>query len=177
MKRRLFFWELGGFLFTGALGVLLHFVYEWSGGSVLAAWFSAVNESTWEHMKLLFVPLFLFSVVQVCLMGRNYPNLPAVRAVSILAGVTLIPVLFYTYTGALGRHVVWVDIAIFFLADLGAFALDFWLLRRGKLSAGWMQLAGLAALWGLAFCFVWCTFRPPCLPLWQDPVTGMYGIS
>lgn len=163
-------------MFTGALGVLLHFVYEWSGGSALAAWFSAVNESTWEHMKLLFVPLFLFSVVQVCLLGRNYPNLLAVRALSALTGVILIPVLFYTYTGALGVHLVWADIAIFFLADLEAFALDFRLLSRGRLSSRWTQLLGLAVLWGLAFCFVWCTFRPPHLPLWRDPVTGIYGI-
>lgn len=177
MRRKLFFWELGGFLFTGALGTLLHFVYEWSGGSVLAACVSAVNESTWEHMKLLFVPLFLFSMVQICLLGRNYPNLPAVRALSVLTGMVLIPVLFYTYTGILGRSVDWVNIAIFFLADLGAFLLDFALLRRGKFSARWMQLLGLAALWGLAFCFVWCTFRPVHLPLWQDPVTGACGIS
>lgn len=176
MRRKLFFWELGGFLFTGALGVLLHFVYEWSGGSALAACVSAVNESTWEHMKLLFVPLFLFSLVQVCLLGRNYPNLPAVRALGVLTGLVLIPVLFYTYTGALGCHVTWVDIAIFFAADLGAFALDFWLLSRGRLSSRWMQLLGLAVLWGLAFCFIWCTFRPPHLPLWRDPVTGIYGI-
>lgn len=176
MRRKLFFWELGGFLFTGALGTLLHFVYEWSGGSVLAACFSAVNESTWEHMKLLFVPLFLFSLVQLCLLGRNYPHLPAVRALSVLTGLVLIPVLFYTYTGVLGRSVTWVNIAIFFLADLGAFLLDFALLRRGKLSGGWMQILGLAALWGLVFCFVWCTFHPLPLPLWRDPVTGLYGI-
>lgn len=176
MRRKLFFWELGGFLFTGALGTLLHFVYEWSGGSVLAACFSAVNESTWEHMKLLFVPLFLFSLVQLCLLGRNYPNLPAVRALSVLTGLVLIPVLFYTYTGALGRSVTWANIAIFFLADLGAFLLDFWLLRRGKLAGGWMQILGLAVLWGLVFCFVWCTFRPLPLPLWRDPVTGICGI-
>ena len=86
MRRKLFFWELGGFLFTGALGTLLHFVYEWSGGSALAAWFSAVNESTWEHMKLLFVPLFLFSVVQVCVLGRDCPHLLWSRALSTLAG-------------------------------------------------------------------------------------------
>ncbi len=176
MRRRLFFWELGGWLFTGVAGTLLHFVYEWSGGSLPAACISAVNEATWEHMKLLFVPLFLFSLVQVCLLGRNYPNLPAVRALSVLTGTALIPVLFYTYTGILGYHVTWVDISIFFLADLGAFALDFALLRRGKLSARWMQLLGLAALWGLAFCFVWCTFHPVSLPLWRDPVTGIYGI-
>ena len=176
MKRRLFYWEAGGFLFTAALGVLLHFTYEWSGGSAPAAAFSAVNESTWEHMKLLFIPVFLFSVGQVCLLGRNYPNLPAVRALSIVTGLTLIPVLFYTYTGILGRDFTWVNIALFFLADFGAFALDFALLRRGRLSSGWQQMLGLAVLGGLAVCFVWCTFHPVRLPLWQDPVTGAYGI-
>lgn len=176
MRKQLFFWELAGFLVTGALGVLLHFVYEWSGGSQVAAAFSAVNESTWEHMKLLFFPLFLFSVVQVCVMGRNYPNFLAVRAVSILTGLVLIPVLFYTYTGVLGRSVDWVNIALFFLAALGAFLLDFRLLRRSRLSAPWQQILGLAVLWALAFCFVWCTFHPVELALWRDPVTGGFGV-
>lgn len=176
MRKRLFFWEAGGFLFTAAVGTLLHFVYEWSGGSLLTAAFSAVNESTWEHMKLLFFPMFLFSVAQVCVLGRNYPNFLAVRAVSILAGLLLIPVLFYTYTGVLGFHVMWADAAVFFLAALGAFALDFRLLRQSRLSQSWQQVLGLAALWGLAFCFVWCTFRPVPLALWRDPVTGRFGI-
>ena len=176
MRKRLFFWELGGFAFTALAGTLLHFVYEWSGGSALAAAFSAVNESTWEHMKLLFFPMFLFSVVQVCALGKTYPNLLAVRAVSTLAGLALIPVLFYTYTGALGFHVMWADIAVFFLADLGAFALDFRLLRRGRLSQPWQPVLGLAARWALAVCFVWCTFRPVHLALWRDPVTGNFGV-
>lgn len=176
MRKRLFFWEAGGFLFTAAVGTLLHFVYEWSGGSLLTAAFSAVNESTWEHMKLLFFPMFLFSVAQVCVLGKNYPNFLAVRAVSILAGLLLIPVLFYTYTGVLGFHVMWADVAVFFLAALGAFALDFRLLRQSRLSQPWQQVLGLAALWALAFCFVWCTFRPVPLALWRDPVTGRFGI-
>ena len=173
MRRKLFFWELGGFLFTGALGTLLHFVYEWSGQSALAAWFSAVNESTWEHMKLLFVPLFLFTLVQLCFMGRTESNLLAVRSVSALTGLALIPVLYYTYTGALGLHLLWADIVIFFLADLVLFWLDYRLLSRGRCFAGWQQLLGAAALWALAFCFVWCTFRPPALPMWQSPETGV----
>ena len=176
MRKQLFFWELAGFLVTGALGSLLHFVYQWSGENQVAAAFSAVNESTWEHMKLLFIPLFLFSVVQVCVMGRNYPNFLAVRAVSILTGLVQIPVLFYTYTGVLGRSVDWVNIALFFLAALGAFLLDFRLLRRSRLSAPWQQILGLIVLWALAFCFVWCTFHPVELALWRDPVTGGYGV-
>ena len=96
MGKRLFYWELAGALFTAAMGTLLHFVYDWSGGWGAAAAFSAVNESTWEHMKLLFFPMFLFSVVQVCCLGRNYPNFLAARGVSTVTGVALIPVLFYT---------------------------------------------------------------------------------
>ncbi len=176
MRKRLFFWELGGFLLTAAAGTLLHFVYEWSGDSILTAAFSAVNESTWEHMKLLFFPLFLFSLAQVCALGKNYPNFLAVRAVSTLAGIALIPILYYTYTGVLGEHFLWADMTVFFLADLGAFWLDFFLLRRGKLSEPWQQVAGLTVLWALAFCFAWCTFRPPHIALWQDPTTGAYGL-
>ena len=176
MRKQLFFWELAGFLFTAAAGSLLHFVYEWSGGSTLAAAFSAVNESTWEHMKLLFFPMFLFSVVQVIALGRQYPNFLAVRAVSTLVGLILIPVLFYTYTGVLGRDVLWVDVAIFRLSALAAFVLDWRLLRRGRWNRSWQQVLGLLVLWGLAFLFVYLTFHPPGLALWQDPVTGGYGI-
>lgn len=169
MRKRLFWWELTGFFFVSATGTLLHFVYEWSGGSTFAAAFSAINESTWEHMKLLFFPMFLYSVVQICVSGRNYPNFPAVRAVSTLIGLTLIPVLFYTYTGVLGFSVTWANIAIFYVSALLAFAVDFYLLRKGRFNAPWLQLVGLAVLWALAFLFVWFTFHPPALGLWQPP--------
>ena len=176
MGKRLLCWELAGALFTAVLGTLLHFVYGWSGGWSVAAAFSAVNESTWEHMKLLFFPMFLFSVVQLCSLGGAYPNFLAVRGVSTLVGTVLIPVLFYTYTGVLGRDVMWLDVTIFFLAALGAFLLDWRLLRRGRWSSGWQQVLGLLVLWGLAFLFVYFTFHPPGLGLWQDPVTGGFGV-
>lgn len=166
MEKRLFFWELGGFLFTAAAGALLHAAYGWGGRWI--AVFSSVNGSTWEHMKLLFVPAFLFSLVQMCLLGREYPYLPAARSCSLLFGLALIPVLFYTYTGVLGYRLPWADAVLFLLADLGAFWLDFRILRRIRRTALWRQILGLAVLWGLAFCFVWCTFRPPDLALWKD---------
>lgn len=177
MRKQLFIWELAGFLFTALLGVLLHFTYAWSGKNPLAAAFSAVNESTWEHMKLLFVPVFLFSVIQVCILGRDYPNFLWVRAEAVLAGLALIPILFYTYTGILGYRLTWADIGIFLLADAAVFWIDSRLLLQGRNGALWRQVLGLAVLWGLAFCFVWCTFRPPRIPLWQDPATGLFGTA
>jgi len=176
MRKRLFLWEAAGFVLTAAAGTLLHFAYEWSGGNPVLAVFSNVNESTWEHMKLLFVPIFAFSVVQVCAIGKHYSDFLAVRAVSTLAGLALIPLLFYTYSGILGYSLSGINIAIFYVSALAAFALDFRLLRSGRLSEPWQQLVGLVILWILAFCFVWCTFHPPELALWQDPITGQFGI-
>ena len=64
MKQNIKKWQFVGFLFTVGVGTLLHFVYEWSGKMVLVAPFSNVNESTWEHMKLLFYPALLFAVIE-----------------------------------------------------------------------------------------------------------------
>lgn len=176
MGKRLFRWEAAGWIWTAAAGTLLHFLYDWSGKRALIAAFSAVNESVWEHMKLLFFAMLLFSVVQVCVMGGTYSNVLAVRAVSVIAGLTLIPTLFYTYSGVLGYSIGWVNIAIFYGSALGAFLLDFRLLRRGRMNAPWQQAAGMTVVWLLAFSFVWLTFHPLQLPLWQDPVTGQFGI-
>lgn len=177
MGKRLFYWELAGFLWTAAAGAALHFLYDWSGGAGWAAVLSAVNESVWEHMKLLFVPAFLFTQVQLLALGRQYPNLPAVRGVTLPLGLALIPGAYYTYTGVFGIHLLWADILIFVAAAAMLFWLDFWLLRRGAFDSGWQQIAGAAVLWGLAFIFVWCTFRPPRLPLWRDPLSGNYGLG
>lgn len=65
MGKRLNFWPLAGFLTVSALGTLAHFAYEWSGKQLLAGAFCAVNESTWEHMKLLFFPALLFTMIQI----------------------------------------------------------------------------------------------------------------
>lgn len=69
--------------YTVLLGSLLHFVYGWSGSNVFAAGFSAVNESTWEHMKLLFFPVFLLTLLQTCTRRAADTCIPAVRAISV----------------------------------------------------------------------------------------------
>ena len=50
-------WLIAGFIFTAVFGTLSHFFYDWSNENVLIGLISPVNESTWEHMKLLFFPI------------------------------------------------------------------------------------------------------------------------
>ena len=176
MGKRLDRWSLAGFFAVSVLGTLTHFCYEWSGEKLLVGAFCAVNESTWEHMKLLFFPVLLFTMVQLAAAKERDGAVPAARAVSVTAGLALIPTLYYTYTGVWGRHVMWADIAIFYLAAALVFWLDTRLRRRQRLWKTWQQAAGLVWLWVLAFLFVWWTFRPPHIGIFLDPVTGSYGI-
>ena len=136
MQKRLLRWELIGFAFTGAVGTLLHFVYEWTGGNPLIAAFCAVNESTWEHMKLLFVPFFLFTMVEFIVFAEPLRSCFAAKAASILLGLLTIPVLFYSLGGMFGKTPDWVNIAIFFLADALLYLMSFRLLTRGARRGG-----------------------------------------
>jgi hypothetical protein len=169
-------YELAGFLFTAVAGTMLHFVYAWSGYCSLAAAFAPVNESVWEHMKLLFIPVFVFSMIQFLVRGRAELDGLAARGISALAGTALIPVLYYTYTGILGRDWLWMDLVIFYTAAAGTFWLNGSLRRKGALLGSGWQVLGFLLLWGMLFLMIWCTFRPPHLPMWRDPVTGGYGI-
>jgi len=155
-----------GFLFTAAAGTLLHFLYDWTG-SPLAAVVSGVNESVWEHMKLLFMPVFLYLAVS----GANR----AVGAVSLAVGLTVIAGVYYTYTGALGFRVTAVDIGLYYVAA----AVTFWLQKRfqHRWQERWQQAVGWMLLTVLGLAFIVWTFSPPHLPLWRDPMTGGYGIG
>ena len=115
MKRSVGLWQLMGFAVTSLAGTLLHFLYDWFGEALWIAPFSSVNESTWEHMKLLFWPMFIFAVVQ-SFFFRDRKDFWCVKLRGILLGITLIPVLFYTYNGAIGKSPDWLNIAIFFIS-------------------------------------------------------------
>ena len=160
MKRELRRWEIVGFIATGLFGTLLHFVYEWTGGNRVIAVFSAVNESTWEHMKLLFIPFLVFTVVEFIVFSEAFRNFFAVKAASILLGLVSIPVLFYTLTGMFGKLPDWVNITIFFLADALLYFVSYRLLTDGALRGGAMQLIGFVLLWALPPAAPVALFRP-----------------
>lgn len=167
-------WQFGGVVFTAVLGTLLHFLYNWTG-SPFVALFSAVNESTWEHMKLLFFPSFAFALIQARFIGKDYPNFWCAKLIGVCVGLLLIPVLFYTANGIFGRTPGWVNVLFFFIAIFAEYGLEDHLLRVESPRCPFPVLAII--LWALlAVAFALFTFFPPKIPLFLDPITQTYGI-
>lgn len=168
MRDRLFYWQIAGFLFTGIAGTLLHFLYDWSNQSSFVAPFSAINESIWEHMKLLFVPMFVFALIERQFVGAQHENFWCIKLVGILFGIIMIPVLYYTYTGILGVSKDWVNIIIFFVVAAATYLLETWLFKNVNALCT-APLLALFILCLVALAFVVFTFVPPEIPLFQAP--------
>ena len=174
MKREIGVSQLLGFAVTSLGGTLLHFLYEWLGDAVWVAAFSGVNESTWEHMKLLFWPMFLYAVFQ-SFFFRDRADFFCVKLKGILLGLSLIPIIFYTYNGAIGTSPDWLNIAIFFVSAAVAYLYETRQFKKEDLSCKNSRLAFLM-LCTIAVLFVIFTFAPPELSIFKDPLTNTYGI-
>lgn len=174
MKQRTALWQLMGFSVTALGGTLLHFLYDWLGEALWIAPFSGVNESTWEHMKLLFWPMLIFAVAQ-SFFFRERKDFWCVKLRGTLSGLILIPVLFYTYNGVIGKSPDWLNIAFFFVSAAVAYIYEAKLFNEKKLSCKTQKWA-LATMIVIGMLFILFTFITPELGVFKDPLTGSFGI-
>ena len=170
MKRSITLWQLTGFAVAALGGTLLHFLYEWTGENRFAALFSSVNESTWEHMKLLFFPMFIFALIQSRFF-RDEERFFCIKLRGILLGLALIPVIYYTYNGVIGKSPDWVNIAIFFIAAAIVYIYEAGMLKRDTVECGFPRLS-LAVLCLIAVLFWVFTFVTPPLEIFRDPLAS-----
>ena len=173
MKRSLWLWQLMGFAVTSLCGTLLHFLYDWLGEAAWISPLSGVNESTWEHMKLLFWPTFIFAVVQ-SFFFCDRKDFWCVKLRGILFGLTLIPVLFYTYNGVIGKSPDWLNITIFFVSAAIAYIYETRQFNNQTILCNNPKIP-IFLFSAIALLFVIFTFITPEIEIFRDPLTGSYG--
>ena len=176
MKKSIPYWQMGGFVFTAIVGTLLHFLFDWIDGNVVAALFSAVNESIWEHLKLLFYPMVVFALLEYFFWAKDVDSFWCIKLIGILIGLVLIPVVYYTYTGILGVNADWFNITIFFLVAGIVYWVETKLFQNDFTCSVGSKLA-VALILLIAVTFTVFTFAPPLIPFFQDPITGTYGFQ
>ncbi|MBQ3040595.1 MAG: hypothetical protein IJD42_03250 [Clostridia bacterium] len=173
-KRSIGLWQLMGFAVASFGGTILHFLYDWLGKVVWIAPFSGVNESTWEHMKLLFWPTFLFAILQ-SFFFYDRRDFWCIKLRGIILGLIMIPIIFYTYNGVIGHSPDWINIAIFFISLIISYAYEMRELKKETVRNCSPKLA-LIILSIIAVLFVVFTFFTPQINIFKDPLTLTYGI-
>ena len=159
------------------LGTLLHFVYEWTGENVIIASFSAVKESVWEHLKLVFYPMLLAGIVEYFFVKKITKNYIEAKTIGIFAAISFIVVVFFTYTGILGTNIFLIDILTFLISIVLGEWISYKLMKRKNESTTQSKILAVVILIFLLYSFIICTYIPPEVNLFRDSTTGQYGIA
>ena len=168
-------WQIITLIACLILGTFLHFSYEWSGKNIIVGLFSAINESTWEHLKLTFYPMVLLAIIGHFVIGKRSNNYWFAQTLGILTAIIFTIVFFYTYTGIIGTNFAWLNIATFVIAVLlGTFVMYKVLTTRRVYEA---EIISVIFLIILFFSFILYTFNPPQIQLFQDPLSRTYCIN
>lgn len=178
-KYKLLIWEIGSFFFIGLVGAGLHYTFELSNfQNMLVAFFSAVNESTWEHLKMVFWPGVLFALIEYTYVRDVARNYLVAKTVSLFIMPLIIIVGWYVYTPFTGRSIFPLDLTLFYVAVLAGQIASYKLLTAPPLSRRVYQSA-VAGLLVMLVAFSTFTFYPPQNSLFEHfdlKDTGRYGI-
>lgn len=162
-----------GVVVISVVGTIAHFLYDWTGKNHIIGLFAAVNESTWEHIKIALTPTILWSLYDGFLYGENR-NYYFAKLISLLVLVVFIPFAFYTYKKFAKKDLLVLDILIFYIAIILS-QLSFYALislpSLGRLLA-YFSCLGLFIFFG---CYMTLTLEPLKNFLFLDPITNRYG--
>lgn len=170
-------WFILGIPVIFLLGSLAHFAYEWSGKSIIVGIFTPVNESVWEHLKLSTYPTFLWYIIGFLLL-QNKINIYIwciCCVISVIISALTITCFYYTYTGALGIHSLFLDIFSLFLGLSIGQCLSLHIYNYARLTMFHFYLSIILGPL-IIICFTLFTFFPPKFPIFMDPITKQYGV-
>ncbi|MEA4919869.1 MAG: DUF6512 family protein [Clostridiaceae bacterium] len=175
MNSPIFKWDLWGFIFTAVFGTCMHFFYAMSKGSPLVGIFCPVNESVWEHLKMLYFPCVAFSIAEYLYIGKFYSGFLTARACGLFIALLMTVIFYYTYTGIIGRGFVAIDILLFLFTSFMCFAVSHIITVAFPAPTICENAVWLTLILAIGTSMVLFTFDPPKINLFIDPSSGTYG--
>ncbi len=162
-----------GALFTTIMGIIGHYMYDLFQQNALVGLIFPVNESTWEHLKLLFFP-FLFWIILSGILSTNHAVISHMDAAAIgcFSGMLAIVALFYTYSGILGFNVGFINIIVYIIGVILSFYIYYLLSISDSMNT---DLSGTENLEGVLFfiimvvMFIAFTLITPRLGIFAEP--------
>ena len=161
------------FLIISTIGTLSHFLYDISNHNKIVGLFSAVNESTWEHIKIALTPTLLWGLVDGFIYGAN-PNYFLAKFVSLFSIIIIMPLLYYGHKAIIKREIFILDIISFYIVIISSQYLFYIILKMKEIPfvSSYLGCIGIFLLFG---GYMIHTLMPAKSFLFKDPLTHKYG--
>ena len=167
--------ELYGTIFIIVLGCIGHFLFEWSNHNKLVGYLFAINESTWEHIKLIIGPFIIWMTIEIPFIG-NKPNFIFSRTVALLSMIVIMPLLFYVCKYIFKGTSIPRDILIFIISIIIGEYLGhiFIQLPNSSFIVNYLSIIILIIIYSSYLMF---SYSPLKIFLFKDPITNKYGMD
>lgn len=175
MNKKVFKFETIGFIFVAFLGTINHFMFEWFNGNKIIGLFCPVNESIFEHLKLLFFPFLLWAIAEYFILDKPF-NFFSSKITGAICGNIFMTAFFYTYSGIIGNNFLVMDILTFLLGILVSFTISYLMLTNPKYENNYTEIISIILFIIISLLFFLFTFYPPFIPFFKDMTTKTYGI-
>ena len=167
-------WQIANYIFVLLTGMLFHFMFEFFGENIYIAFLFPVNESLWEHMKLFYLPMVIFLVIEYIKIGKKYSSFLWAKVFSIVfSSVAAISIYMFFYS-------IFGEVPIFsiisFIVPLSiSIYIETKIILKIKISRN-KYIIPTIIIFGIGILFVVFTYFPPEQYLFVDFYTEQYGI-
>lgn len=152
-------------------GTLQHFAFDLSNNNVFIGLISPVNESVWEHLKLVLLPLTIFAIITKIALKQK--NVMIATSIATITACIFILIVHYTYLN-FNIESATVDIIAYIISIILAFYIIYLFYTNNILikfePLGYILIISMFIIFGIF------TFYPPKQELFLDKTLNIYGI-
>lgn len=159
---------------TILLGTLWHFIFDLLGRNIIIAAICPVNESIWEHLKLLFYPVLILYIGE-CIIKSVKSSFLVARTIGLITGMLLIIIMYYTYSGIIGKNNTVVDIIIYIISIFITYGISGMLMDKKFCSSSNYKFLCVILLIILITVFTLFSYNPPKINLFRDQMANSYS--
>lgn len=160
-------YTLIGILVLFVVGSLFHFLYSLTGECFIVGLFIPINESIFEHTKMVVLPVFIWWFIFYLFRKKDlFVNAWFTSAlIAMISAIIAIPMLFYFYSQAFGIESLIIDILILLASLAIGQILGLHYYRHGK---GIEYHFAIFLMIVIIILFAFFTINPPAFPIFNS---------
>lgn len=165
-----------GFFVIFLLCFPFHFLYDWLPNSLFSIFFP-VNESIWEHMKLIYTSFIFYGIFDYLLFKKNkidFNNFLIQLFLIPIIAIFIYLIIFIPIYKMIGENMI-ISIGLLAIVILIEQILSYFILQYKQIK--YQNIIGIVGIILVYIIFGYLTYKPIENYIFYDTVKGKYGIN
>ena len=158
------------------LSFISHFAYELFP-NIIFSFIFPVNESIWEHMKIIFTSTLIYGIIDYLLLKKykiKYNNFPFQLYFTSLIGIPIYLVIYLPLYKLLGENMV-ISMSLLLLVYIITQIVSYNILKEKELKS--LNIIAIPVILLSYLGFIYLTYNPPHTYIFYDTKENKYSIN